>query len=48
MQLPLLPSLIPRQRKALDAVRLIRQTTEELIAKCRAIVDAEDKVTPAV
>lgn len=31
---PLLSPLIPRQRKALAAVELIRQTTEELIARC--------------
>lgn len=34
----------PRQRKALDSVALIRRTTEELIAKCREMVDAEEQV----
>ena len=33
-QVPLLAPLIPRQRKALEAVELIRRTTEELIARC--------------
>ena len=47
VQLPLVPALIPRQRKALDAVKLIRATTEQLIAKCKAIVDAEEKVSHA-
>lgn len=42
---PLLAPLIPRQRKALEAVKLIRQTTEELIAKCKQMVDAEEQVT---
>ena len=47
MQVPLLPALIPRQRKALEAVRLIRSTTEELIAKCKTMVDAEEQVLRA-
>ena len=34
--------LVPRQRKAQEAVALIRATTEELIAKCKAMVDAEE------
>ncbi len=38
-KLPFLAPLIPRQRKALDSVALIRRTTEELIAKCKALVD---------
>lgn len=38
-----LAPLIPRQRKALQAVSLIRQTTEELIAKCKQMVDAEEQ-----
>ena len=44
-KVPALAPLIPRQRKALQAVSLIRQTTEELIAKCKQMVDAEEQVT---
>ena len=36
--------LLPRQRKALQAVQLIRETTEKLIAKCKQMVDAEEQV----
>ncbi len=43
-KLPFLHPLIPRQRKAAEAVGLIRQTTEQLIAQCRAMVDAEEQV----
>lgn len=43
-KLPFLAPLIPRQRKALDSVALIRQTTERLIAKCKEMVDAEEQV----
>ena len=45
-KLPLAGALIPRQRKAQAAVALIQQTTEELIAKCKAMVDAEEQVRP--
>ncbi len=41
-KLTFLAPFIPRQRKALEAVELIRQTTEELIAKCKAMVEAEE------
>jgi len=41
-KLTALAPLIPRQKKALEAVELIRQTTEELIAKCKAMVEAEE------
>lgn len=40
-KIPFLCNLVPRQRKAQEAVALIRATTEELIAKCKAMVDAE-------
>ena len=43
-KLDFLHPLIPRQRKASEAVALIRQTTEQLIAKCREMVDAEEQV----
>lgn len=33
--------LDPRQRKAADAVALIRETTETLIAECKALVEAQ-------
>ena len=46
-KLPFLHPLIPRQRKAAEAVDLIRETTEQLIAKCRAMVDAEEQVRPS-
>lgn len=42
-KIPFLANFIPRQRKALEAVELIRQTTEELIAKCKAMVEAEEE-----
>lgn len=40
-QVPFLCNFIPRQQKALAAVQLIRDTTEELIRRCREIVEAE-------
>ena len=43
-KLSFLHPLIPRQRKATEAVQLIRATTEQLIAKCREMVDAEEQV----
>ena len=43
-KLSFLHPLIPRQRKASEAVQLIRATTEQLIAKCREMVDAEEQV----
>ncbi|GBG69640.1 hypothetical protein CBR_g4469 [Chara braunii] len=42
-QIPLLCQLVPRQRKAAAAVALIRATVEELIAKCKAMVDKEEQ-----
>jgi len=43
-----LPALLsPRQRKAQAAVAVIRQTTEELIAQCRALVEAEGEAIAA-
>ena len=47
-KLQFLHPLIPRQRKASEAVALIRQTTEQLIAKCREMVDAEEQVCQAL
>ena len=38
---PIALLLSPRQRAAAEAVDLIRKTTEELVARCRAMVDAE-------
>ena len=43
-KVPVLAPFIPRQRKAAEAVALIRAETERLIAKCRAMVDAEEQV----
>ncbi|GBG61503.1 hypothetical protein CBR_g21846 [Chara braunii] len=42
-QIPLLCQLVPRQREAAAAVALIRATVEELIAKCKAMVDKEEQ-----
>lgn len=42
-KLPLVGLFVPRQRKALAAVELIRRTTEDLIAQCRAMVEAEEE-----
>lgn len=43
-KLPLVEHFIPRQQKAQAAVKLIRQTTTDLINKCKAMVDAEEEV----
>ena len=43
-KLPLVEHFIPRQQKAQAAVQLIRQTTTDLINKCKAMVDAEEEV----
>ncbi len=43
-KLPFLAPFVPRQRKALEAVELIRAETERLIAKCKEMVDAEEQV----
>lgn len=42
-KLSFLADFIPRQRKAKAAVETIRATTEELIAKCKAMVEAEEE-----
>jgi len=42
-KIPFMRYIIPRQRKAMEAVDLIRQTTEELIATCKAMVEAEEE-----
>lgn len=42
-KLPLLRWFVPRQRAAAEAVDLIRATTEELIKKCKEMVDEEEK-----
>lgn len=41
MQIKALCKIVPRQVKAEKAVSLIRQTVEELVAKCKEMVDAE-------
>ena len=41
LQIDLLCKIIPRQIKAAKAVGIIRQCVEELIVKCKAIVEAE-------
>jgi carotene epsilon-monooxygenase len=42
-KVPLFCLLSPRQRKAAEAVRVIRETTEQLISQCKAIVEAEQE-----
>lgn len=42
LQFPILAPLTPRQRKALAAVDLIRDTTSELIKQCKEMVDEEE------
>lgn len=46
-QFPFLAPLIPRQRKALAAVELIRTTTNDLIKKCKEMVDEEEMAAAA-
>lgn len=41
LQFPFLCKIIPRQIKAEKAVSIIRNTVEELIIKCKEIVEAE-------
>lgn len=43
MQVPVINLFVPRQQKAAAAVKLIRETTEMLIAKCKEMVDAEEQ-----
>eukprot|EP00850_Spirogloea_muscicola_P002774 SM000011S18952 [mRNA] locus=s11:28162:30705:- [translate_table: standard] len=40
-QVPLLCKLVPRQRRAAEAVRVIRTVVEDLVAQCKAIVERE-------
>ena len=44
-KLPFLHPLILRRREVAEAVELVRQTTEELTANCRAMVDAEQQAS---
>lgn len=44
-KIPLLCQLVPRQRKVAEAVQLIRDTTTDLINKCKAMVDAEEQAS---
>lgn len=46
-QFPILAPLIPRQRKALAAVELIRDTTNALIKQCKEMVDEEEMAAAA-
>ena len=39
--MPILCKVVPRQIKAAEAVSIIRETVEELVAKCKAIVEEE-------
>lgn len=47
-RVPALAALDPRQRRAADAVALIRATTEALIDKCKAMVEAENETARRV
>ncbi|KAI5076498.1 hypothetical protein GOP47_0008563 [Adiantum capillus-veneris] len=40
-QIPILCKIVPRQVKAAQAVTIIQETVEELVAKCKAMVEAE-------
>jgi len=42
-QIDFLCKIIPRQIKAENTVRIIRNTVEELIMKCKEIVEAENE-----
>lgn len=42
-KIPFLSLFSPRQRKVSEAVGIIRATTEELISKCKAIVEREQE-----
>lgn len=42
-KIPFMCDIIPRQIKVKEAVQIIRNTTEELIAKCKAMVEAEEE-----
>ncbi|CAI5463164.1 unnamed protein product [Closterium sp. Yama58-4] len=42
-QVPLLCAIDPRQRKAAEAVRVIRETVEELVAQCKRMVEEENE-----
>ena len=42
-QIDFLCKIIPRQIKAENAVKIIRNTVEELIVKCKEIVEAENE-----
>ncbi|MEW5299434.1 MAG: hypothetical protein WDW36_002452 [Sanguina aurantia] len=46
-KIPFLCTLVPRQRKALAAVEIIRDTTTMLIRKCKAMVDEEEMSSAA-
>lgn len=39
---PLLRWIVPRQRRCMEALQVINVTLDELIAKCKALVDEED------
>jgi carotene epsilon-monooxygenase len=39
--------IVPRQKKALAAVDLIRRTTTDLIRKCKEMVDEEEMAAAA-
>ena len=46
-KLPGASLVVPRQRKAVAAVRKIRETTEMLIARCKQMVDDEEQAAAA-
>ena len=46
-KIPFLCQIVPRQQKALAAVELIRKTTQDLIKKCKEMVDEEEMAAAA-
>lgn len=47
VQIPLFNYIVPRQRKAMEAVEIIRRTTSDLIKKCKEMVDEEEMAAAA-
>jgi carotenoid epsilon hydroxylase len=48
LQIDFLCKIIPRQIKAEKAVKIIRNTVEDLITKCKEIVDVENEQVEGV
>ncbi len=37
------PQIVPRQRKCVEALSIVNDTLDELVAKCKALVEEEDE-----